>query len=88
MASQDQIDQQQRVILATKQDCAAMLDLASKIQTRLTSYARLGYDKALVVESFAGTGTDAATYGAAIAALSQFAALPDSVWAALEAFAR
>lgn len=88
MATQDQIEQQQRVVRATQADCAAMLDLAAKIQTRLTSYARLGYDKKLVDESFAGTGTDAVTYGAAIAALGQFAALPDSVWAALEAFAR
>lgn len=82
------IEQQRRVILATKDDCAAMLDLATRIQTRLTSYARLDYAHALTDESFVGTGATAATYGGAIAALGEFAGLADSVWAALEAFAR
>lgn len=82
------IDQQQRMILATQQDCASMLDLATRIQTRLTTYQRLDYAHALSDESFIGTGATAKTYGDAIAALSQFAALPDLVWSALEAFAR
>lgn len=82
------IDQQRRVILATQQDCATMLDLASRIQTRLTSYVRLDYAHALTDESFVGTGATAESYAGAIAALGQFAALPDEVWGALEAFAR
>lgn len=88
--TENQINQQQRVILATQQDCSAMLDLAARIQTRLMTFSRLGYTTpgVLTDESFVGTGTTAATYGAAIAALQQFAALPDSVWGALESFAR
>lgn len=86
MATQDQIEQQRRVIIATRSDVASLLSLASSIQARLNSYQRLSLGAA-DPEAFGGTGTSPAAYAGAMAALGQFAALPESVWVALEVFA-
>ncbi len=82
----EQIDQQRRVIMQTRQDVAQVLSLAASIRARLATYQRLTMIDA-DPSAFDGTGTNAAAYAGAIAALGQFAALPESVWIALEAFA-
>jgi hypothetical protein len=86
----NQIDQQRRVISETQADVRAMLDLESRILQRLRSAERLGLaaDGALDEESFSATGTDAAAYRAALAALAAFQTLDPGVWVALEQFAR
>jgi hypothetical protein len=86
MATPDQIDQQRRVIMQTRADVAQLLSLASNIRARLNTYGRLAMDNADPT-AFEGTGTSIDAYAGAIAALSQFAAMPESIFVALELFA-
>lgn len=85
-ATPDQIDQQRRVITQTRGDVTSLLTLAATIRARLNSYARLDMANADPT-AFEGTGTNAAAYNNAIAALNQIADLPEDVFVALEVFA-
>lgn len=71
MATPEQTDQQRRVIVATRDDVAQLLDLFGRLQMRTASYLRLGLgdDEILDDDAFAGTGTDKATYRGAITSL-------------------
>jgi len=85
-ATPDQIDQQRRVIMQTRADVAQLLILAGQIRARLNTFERLKLDRA-DPQAFDGSGTNAEAYAGAMAALSQFAAMPESIFVALELFA-
>lgn len=63
------LDQQRRVILDTKNDVAALLEILMRLQARYDSYIRLGLsdDTYLMPEAFGSTGTDAIRYRSAMA---------------------
>lgn len=77
MATPDQIDQQRRVIMQTRQEVAQLLDLLGDLSQRLGTYTRLGLgdDQILSDESFSGTGTTKADYRGAIVSLDAIGAL-------------
>lgn len=87
MATQDEIDQQRRIVTQTRGDVLNLLDLAASIRARLNSYTRLNM-KGADPGAFEGTGATQESYDAAIVALQQIAALPEDVFVALEKFAR
>lgn len=69
--TEDTIDQQRRVILETKADVAALLDILGRLDDRASSYVRLGLgdSEILVEDAFAGTGTGAAEYAGAMTSI-------------------
>lgn len=71
-ATPNQIDQQRRVILATKASAGALLDILNALHADTSSYTRLGLgDDALLADgAFEGTGTDRAAYRAAITSIA------------------
>jgi hypothetical protein len=85
-ATPDQIDQQRRVISQTRSDVAQLLALALQIRARLNTYDRLSLADA-DPSAFDGSGTNAEAYAGAVTALKQFAAMPDTIFIALERFA-
>lgn len=89
--TQDQIEQQKRVIRATMQTTAQLLGACDGLAAQQETYQRLGLadDAILSDEAFAGTGTDKATYRAAIVSIDAlFALLDQGHGTNLEKFAR
>lgn len=72
MATPNQIDQQRRVVLATKASAAALLDILNTLQADAATYVRLGLgdDQILDDGAFEGTGTDTAAYRAAMTSIA------------------
>lgn len=72
MATQNEIDQQRRLVEATRTDVQTLLDTLGRLQSRAASYTRLGLsdDEILDVDAFAGTGTDRDAYRAAITSIA------------------
>lgn len=72
MTTPNQIDQQRRVVLATKASAAALLDILNTLQADAATYVRLGLgdDQILTDDAFEGTGTDKATYRAAMTSIA------------------
>lgn len=70
-ATQDQIDQQQRVIMATKQRVEQLLNAISATQQSADTYNRIGLSDNTILadESFIGTGTTRAQYRDAITSI-------------------
>lgn len=70
-ATPDQVDQQQRVIMATKSHTNALLMQFNQLQADMAAYNNLGLgdDSVLADGAFAGTGTSRADYRAAITSL-------------------
>lgn len=71
MATENETDQQRRIITATRDDVGQLLDLLGRLQVRAASYVRLGLgdDEILDDDAFTGTGTDKAPYRAAMGSL-------------------
>ena len=71
MATEDETDQQRRIIIASREQVAAFLDLLGQLQMRVNSYVRLGLsdDQFLDDDAFIGTGTDKAAYRAAMGSI-------------------
>jgi hypothetical protein len=89
--TQDQIEQQKRVILATMQTTAQLLHACDGLAAQQETYQRLGLadDAILSDEAFNGTGTDKATYRAAIVSIDAlFSLLDQGHGTNLEKFAR
>jgi hypothetical protein len=90
-ATQDQIEQQKRVILATRSTVGQLLASLDGLAAQQETYNRLGLadDAILSDEAFAGTGTDKATYRAAIVSIDAlFTLLEQGHGTNLEKFAR
>ena len=91
VASPDQIAQQQRVILATRDTTGALLRAFDALAAQQETYNRLGLadDDILSDDAFIGIGTDKATYRAAIVSIdAMFALLDQGHGTNLEKFAR
>lgn len=92
MATQDQIDQQRRVIQAFQSDVRLLLDQFAHLQQQVDSYTRLNLasDTVLDPAAVAGTGTTVAEYRAAVASIvGMLNLLPQGTFAAnLEKVAR
>ena len=92
MATQDQIDQQRRVIQAFQGDVRSLLDQLARLQQRVDSYNRLNLvsDAVLDPTSVNGTGTSVVDYRAAVGSITNMLALlPNGAFAAnLEKVAR
>jgi hypothetical protein len=91
MATPEAIDQQRRVVTATREDVTTLLNILTQLNGQTATYNRLGLsdDQILDDEAFVGTGTDKAAYRAAITSLGAI----DTLLAAghgtnLEKFAR
>lgn len=67
----DIVDQQRRVVLGTKADVGALLDVLGRLSERTNTYVRLGLGDPAIREdgAFEGTGTGAAEYVAAMGSL-------------------
>ncbi len=92
MATQDQIDQQRRVIMAFQSDVRSLLDQLARLQQRVDSYNRLNLVSDAVLDATAvnGTGTSVIDYRAAVGSITNLLALvPSGQFAAnLEKVAR
>lgn len=77
--TQDQIEQQKRIVLATKDTVAALLRACDGLAAQQETYNRLGLadDEILSDDAFIGTGTDKATYRAAIVSVDALFTLLD-----------
>lgn len=71
MATENETDQQRRIIAATREHVAALLDLLGQLQMHAASYVRLGLGDDLILDddAFTGTGTDKAPYRAAMGSI-------------------
>jgi hypothetical protein len=71
MATPETIDQQRRVVTATRDDVSALFEILMRLNARTATYNRLGLgdDQILDDDAFVGTGTDKAAYRAAITSL-------------------
>lgn len=76
-ATQDQLDQQQRIIMQTKQRVERLLNDVGELHQSLTTYNQIGLsdDQLLADGAFAGTGTTRAQYRAAITSITALEAL-------------
>lgn len=77
MATPNQIDQQRRIITATRTHVIGLLDLLGQLQMHSASYVRLGLGDDLILDNtaFDGTGTDKAAYRAAMVSLDAIVTL-------------
>lgn len=71
MATQDEIDQQRRVVGATRVDVQTLLDVLGQLQSQMQTYVRLGLGDNQILDeaAFIGTGTNRADYQAAMGSL-------------------
>jgi hypothetical protein len=89
--TEDKIDQQRRVILATKTDVDELLNILGRLSDRADTYVRLGLGDAEIREpdAFNGTGTGADEYVAAMTSVGAIQSLLASGHGTnLEKFAR
>jgi hypothetical protein len=91
VVTQDQIEQQKRVILATRSTVGQLLSACDGLAAQQETYNRLGLadDAILSDAAFEGTGTDKATYRAAIVSIDAlFSLLEQGHGTNFEKFAR